>query len=34
LWTFTDGQYTPVVSDGERLYRVGHARLYGLAPRK
>jgi outer membrane protein assembly factor BamB len=34
LWNFTDGQYTPVVSDGDRLYLVGHARVYGLAPRK
>ena len=34
LWTFPDGKYTPVVADGKRLYLVGHARLYGLAPRR
>jgi outer membrane protein assembly factor BamB len=33
LWNFPDGQYTPVVTDGERLYLVGHARVYGMVPR-
>ncbi len=33
LWTFPDGKYTPIVTDGERPYLVGHARIYGLAPR-
>ena len=32
LWTYPDGKYTPVVADGERLYLVGHARVYGLVP--
>src|SRR5437868_3368181 len=32
LWTFPDGKYSPVVSDGKRLYLVGYAKLYGLVP--
>ena len=32
LWTFPDGKYSPVVSDGRRLYLVGYTRLYGLEP--
>lgn len=32
LWQFPDGQYTPVVADGERLYLVGHHRVYALDP--
>ena len=34
VWSFPDGQYSPVVADKKRLYLVGHARLYGLVPRK
>ena len=33
LWTFEDGQYAGVVADRERLYVVGHARLYGMVER-
>ena len=33
LWSFPDGQYTPVVADKQRLYLVGYARLYGFTPR-
>jgi outer membrane protein assembly factor BamB len=33
LWTFADGKYGGVVSDRERLYLVGHARMYGLVQR-
>ena len=33
LWSFDDGKYTPVVADRERLYLVGHARLYGMVER-
>ena len=33
LWTFSDGKYGGVVADRERLYLVGHARLYGLVER-
>lgn len=32
LWTFADGKYTPIVADDERVYLVGHARVYGLEP--
>ena len=28
LWSYNDGKYTPVVADVERLYLVGHARLW------
>jgi outer membrane protein assembly factor BamB len=34
LWTYPDGQYSPVVADKKRLYLVGHARIYGLVPRR
>jgi len=30
LWTFRDGKYAGVVADAERLYLVGHARVYGM----
>ena len=33
LWTFRDGKYGGVVADVERLYLVGHARMYGLVER-
>ncbi|HWG57118.1 MAG TPA: PQQ-binding-like beta-propeller repeat protein [Gaiellaceae bacterium] len=33
LWQFGDGKYTPVVADRERVYVVGHARLYGMLER-
>lgn len=33
LWSYDDGKYTPVVADGERLYLVGHARVYGMVER-
>lgn len=33
LWEFPDGKYTPVVADAERLYLVGHARVYGMVER-
>ena len=32
LWTFPDGKYSPVVSDGRRLYLIGYTRLYALEP--
>jgi outer membrane protein assembly factor BamB len=34
VWTFPDGQYSPVVADKKRVYLVGHARVYGLVPRR
>ena len=32
-WTFPDGEYSPVVSDGMRVYLTGYTALYGLVPR-
>jgi outer membrane protein assembly factor BamB len=33
LWTFADGKYAGIVADRDRLYLVGHARVYGLVER-
>jgi outer membrane protein assembly factor BamB len=33
LWTYADGKYGGVVADHDRLYLVGHARLYGMVER-
>jgi hypothetical protein len=33
VWSFPDGQYSPVVADSERIYVVGKARVYALAER-
>lgn len=33
-WRFPDGKYTPLAADRERVYLVGHTRVYGLAPRR
>ena len=32
-WFWRDGQYTPVASDGRRLYLVGYSRLYAMVPK-
>ncbi len=32
VWTFHDGAYNPVVSDGERLYLTGYKHIYALSP--
>jgi outer membrane protein assembly factor BamB len=32
VWRFFDGRYSPVVSDGIRMYLMGNTRLYGLVP--
>ena len=34
VWTFPDGQYSPVVADKKRVYVIGHARIYGLRPKR
>ena len=34
LWTFPDGRYTPVVTDGKKLYLLGYAKVYALAPQR
>ena len=33
VWTFPDGAFTPVVTDGERLYLVGWGKVYAFSPR-
>ena len=33
VWTQSDGKYSPVVADRERLYLIGHARVYGMDPK-
>ena len=33
LWSFGDGKYTPLVSDGKRIYLVGYARIYAMVER-
>ncbi|MDQ3669001.1 MAG: PQQ-binding-like beta-propeller repeat protein [Actinomycetota bacterium] len=32
LWTFSDGKYSPLVADEERVYLAGYKRVYGLEP--
>ena len=34
LWTWPDGAFTPVVTDGRRLYVVGWGKVYAFSPRK
>jgi outer membrane protein assembly factor BamB len=34
VWTYPDGAFTPVVTDGKRLYVVGWAKVYAFSPRK
>jgi outer membrane protein assembly factor BamB len=33
VWRFHDGEYSPVVADGQRVYLMGFTSLYGLAPK-
>ena len=33
VWTYPDGAFTPVVTDGHRLYVVGWAKVYAFSPR-
>jgi hypothetical protein len=32
VWSFADGEYSPAVSDGRRLYLTGYSTLYALVP--
>jgi outer membrane protein assembly factor BamB len=32
VWTFPDGQYSPVVADSERMYLVGRTHVYAFVP--
>jgi outer membrane protein assembly factor BamB len=34
VWTWPDGAFTPVVTDGHRLYVVGWGKVYAFSPRK
>ncbi|HKB92618.1 MAG TPA: PQQ-binding-like beta-propeller repeat protein, partial [Gaiellaceae bacterium] len=34
VWTYPDGAFTPVVTDGRRLYVVGWGKVYAFSPRK
>ena len=33
VWSFPDGKYSPLVTDGKRPYLIGNARVYGMIPR-
>jgi outer membrane protein assembly factor BamB len=33
VWTFKDGAYNPVISDGRNLYLTGYKTIYRLKPR-
>ncbi len=32
VWSFKDGAYNPVISDGRRLYLTGYKTIYALQP--
>jgi outer membrane protein assembly factor BamB len=34
LWTWPDGAFTPVVTDGQKLYVVGWAKVYAFSPKR
>jgi hypothetical protein len=34
VWSFPDGQYSPVVADSERMYLTGSTHVYGFVPTK
>jgi outer membrane protein assembly factor BamB len=34
VWTYPDGAFTPVVTDGQRLYVVGWAKVYAFSPQR
>ena len=34
VWTYPDGSFTPVVTDGRRLYVVGWGKVYAFSPRR
>jgi outer membrane protein assembly factor BamB len=34
VWTYPDGAFTPVVTDGQRLYVVGWGKVYAFSPRR
>ena len=34
VWTYPDGAFTPVVTDGQRLYVIGWGKVYAFSPRR
>jgi outer membrane protein assembly factor BamB len=34
VWSFPDGQYSPLVADRDRVYITGRTRIYALVPRR
>jgi outer membrane protein assembly factor BamB len=34
VWTYPDGSFTPVVTDGQKLYMVGWGKVYAFSPRR
>jgi outer membrane protein assembly factor BamB len=34
LWTYPDGAFTPVVTDGKKLYVVGWGKVYAFSPKR
>jgi outer membrane protein assembly factor BamB len=34
VWTYPDGAFTPVVTDGRRLYVIGWGKVYAFSPRR
>jgi outer membrane protein assembly factor BamB len=32
VWSFRDGAYNPIISDGKRIYLTGYERIYSLKP--
>jgi outer membrane protein assembly factor BamB len=32
VWRFRDGRYSPIVSDGKRVYMTTTGRIFGLEP--
>ncbi|HET8975113.1 MAG TPA: PQQ-binding-like beta-propeller repeat protein [Solirubrobacterales bacterium] len=34
IWTFRDGAYNPIISDGKRLYLTGYKTIYAMRPGK
>jgi hypothetical protein len=34
VWTYPDGAFTPVVTDGHRIYLVGWGKVYAFSSRK
>jgi outer membrane protein assembly factor BamB len=33
LWSFHDGKYAPLTTDGKRVFLLGYGKVYGLLPK-